>query len=167
MVAGRPRTLRRLVKHGAGRSIRCAARCLNHNRVVVGCRSGANAQAPQQRPNILFIMGDDIGWFNIGAYHQGIMSGKTPKPDKLASEGMRLNYYARRAAPPDAPISSPASYRSAPDDHGRSGRRRCRLAGASTNHRHGAEVIGLHHRPVRQEPSRRLEQVPPLRPRLR
>jgi hypothetical protein len=23
-------------------------------------------------------MGDDVGWFNIGAYHRGIMSGKTP-----------------------------------------------------------------------------------------
>ena len=43
----------------------------------------ANAQAPQQqRPNILFIMGDDVGWFNIGAYHQGIMSGKTPNLDR-------------------------------------------------------------------------------------
>jgi arylsulfatase len=53
------------------------------------------AQAQQQRPNILFIMGDDIGWFNIGAYHQGIMSGKTPNLDKLASEGMRFtDYYA-------------------------------------------------------------------------
>jgi arylsulfatase len=31
----------------------------------------------QQKPNILVIMGDDVGWFNIGAYHQGIMSGKT------------------------------------------------------------------------------------------
>ena len=40
-------------------------------------------------------MGDDIGWFNIGAYHQGIMSGKTPNLDRLASEGMRFtDYYA-------------------------------------------------------------------------
>src|SRR5262249_2134103 len=31
-----------------------------------------------KKPNILFIMGDDVGWFNIGAYHRGIMSGKTP-----------------------------------------------------------------------------------------
>jgi arylsulfatase len=49
----------------------------------------------QDRPNILVIMGDDVGWFNIGAYHQGIMSGKTPNLDKLASEGMRFtDYYA-------------------------------------------------------------------------
>ncbi len=40
-------------------------------------------------------MGDDVGWFNIGAYHQGIMSGKTPNLDRLASEGMRFtDYYA-------------------------------------------------------------------------
>jgi arylsulfatase len=40
-------------------------------------------------------MGDDVGWFNIGAYHQGIMSGKTPNLDKLASEGIRFtDYYA-------------------------------------------------------------------------
>ncbi len=47
------------------------------------------------KPNILFIMGDDIGWFNIGAYHRGIMSGKTPNLDKLAAEGMMFtDYYA-------------------------------------------------------------------------
>jgi arylsulfatase len=52
-------------------------------------------QAADKKPNILFIMGDDIGWFNIGAYHQGIMSGKTPNLDKLASQGMRFtDYYA-------------------------------------------------------------------------
>ncbi|HTQ40187.1 MAG TPA: arylsulfatase [Pirellulales bacterium] len=48
-----------------------------------------------KKPNILFIMGDDIGWFNIGAYHQGIMSGKTPNLDRLASQGIRFtDYYA-------------------------------------------------------------------------
>src|SRR5262245_6031753 len=61
-----------------------------------------SAQAQQQpvpgagqRPNIIFIMGDDIGWFNVGAYHQGIMASRTPNLDKLASEGMRFtDYYA-------------------------------------------------------------------------
>jgi arylsulfatase A-like enzyme len=52
------------------------------------------AQA-QKKPNILVIMGDDVGWYNIGAYHQGVMSGKTPNLDKLASQGMRFtDYYA-------------------------------------------------------------------------
>jgi arylsulfatase len=55
----------------------------------------ARTAAAQQKPNIIFIMGDDIGWFNIGAYHQGIMSGRTPNLDRLASEGMRFtDYYA-------------------------------------------------------------------------
>jgi len=55
----------------------------------------APAVAQQNKPNILAIMGDDIGWFNIGAYHQGIMSGKTPNLDKLAAQGMRFtDYYA-------------------------------------------------------------------------
>ena len=53
------------------------------------------AQAADKKPNILFIMGDDVGWFNIGAYHQGIMSGKTPNIDRIAREGMRFtDYYA-------------------------------------------------------------------------
>jgi arylsulfatase len=57
---------------------------------------GADAFAQAaKKPNILFIMGDDVGWFNVGAYHQGIMSGKTPNLDKLASQGMRFtDYYA-------------------------------------------------------------------------
>jgi len=47
------------------------------------------------KPNILVIMGDDVGWFNIGAYHRGIMSGKTPNLDKLASQGVLFtDYYA-------------------------------------------------------------------------
>ena len=55
----------------------------------------ASPAAAQKKPNILFIMGDDVGWFNIGAYHQGMMSGKTPNLDKLAADGMRFtDYYA-------------------------------------------------------------------------
>jgi arylsulfatase A-like enzyme len=55
----------------------------------------AQQAAPGGKPNILLIMGDDIGWFNIGAYHRGIMSGKTPNLDKLAADGMMFtDYYA-------------------------------------------------------------------------
>jgi arylsulfatase A-like enzyme len=57
--------------------------------------TSAAAQAPVSKPNILVIMGDDVGWFNIGAYHRGIMSGKTPNLDKLAADGMMFtDYYA-------------------------------------------------------------------------
>ena len=52
-------------------------------------------QAQQQKPNIIVIMGDDIGWSNIGVYNQGIMAGRTPNLDRLANEGMRFtDYYA-------------------------------------------------------------------------
>ena len=56
----------------------------------------AQPAAPSgQRPNILVIMGDDIGWSNIGVYNQGIMAGRTPNLDRMASEGMRFtDYYA-------------------------------------------------------------------------
>jgi arylsulfatase len=55
----------------------------------------AQQASPTGKPNILVIMGDDIGWFNIGAYHRGIMSGKTPNLDKLAADGMIFtDYYA-------------------------------------------------------------------------
>ncbi|HUL01795.1 MAG TPA: sulfatase-like hydrolase/transferase, partial [Gemmatimonadales bacterium] len=51
--------------------------------------------AAQQKTNIVVIMADDVGWSNIGVYNQGIMAGRTPNLDRLASEGMRFtDYYA-------------------------------------------------------------------------
>src|SRR6202162_4637694 len=53
------------------------------------------AAQQQQKPNIVVIMGDDIGMWNIGAYHRGMMAGKTPNLDKIAKEGMLFtDYYA-------------------------------------------------------------------------
>jgi arylsulfatase len=39
------------------------------------------------KPNILFIMGDDIGWFNVSAYNMGIMGYRTPNIDRIGREG--------------------------------------------------------------------------------
>ena len=62
---------------------------------ILGLSSSHAAWAEDKKPNILVIMGDDVGWFNIGAYHRGIMSGKTPNLDKLAAGGMMFtDYYA-------------------------------------------------------------------------
>jgi arylsulfatase A-like enzyme len=67
---------------------------------AVGLTSEAQAQQPAtapagQRPNIVVIMGDDIGIWNLGAYHRGMMAGRTPNLDKLAAEGMLFtDYYA-------------------------------------------------------------------------
>ena len=52
---------------------------------------------PEQNapPNIVVIMGDDIGMWNIGAYHRGLMAGRTPNIDQLAAEGaIFTDYYA-------------------------------------------------------------------------
>jgi len=60
-----------------------------------GASNGHTQAAQGKKPNIIVIMGDDVGWFNIGAYHRGMMSGKTPNLDKLAAQGMMFtDYYA-------------------------------------------------------------------------
>src|SRR5450631_2730356 len=54
-----------------------------------------STRAADKKPNILVIMGDDIGMWNIGAYSRGMMAGRTPNLDKLADEGMMFtDYYA-------------------------------------------------------------------------
>jgi arylsulfatase A-like enzyme len=52
----------------------------------------------QQKPNILFIMGDDIGWMQPSIYHQGLMVGETPNIDKIGQEGAKFTeYYAEQS----------------------------------------------------------------------
>ncbi len=60
----------------------------------------ANAQTskPQSagKPNILIIWGDDVGMYNISAYHRGLMGGSTPNIDRIAKEGMLfVDHYAQ------------------------------------------------------------------------
>ena len=64
--------------------------------LFVAPRAYANpARMATTKPNIVFIMGDDVGWFNIGAYHRGMMAGRTPNLDRLAAQGMLFtDYYA-------------------------------------------------------------------------
>ncbi|MFK4874587.1 arylsulfatase [Novosphingobium sp. ZW T3_23] len=45
---------------------------------------------PNGKPNVLAIIADDLGWFDVSAYHQGIMGTTTPNMDRLAKEGIRL-----------------------------------------------------------------------------
>ena len=64
------------------------------------CATSAKAAEPKKssQPNILFIMGDDIGIMNVGAYHQGLMVGETPNIDRLAQEGAKfMTYYAEQS----------------------------------------------------------------------
>ena len=66
---------------------------------LTGAISIAQAQAAgTKKPNILFIMGDDIGWMQVGAYHRGVGLGETPNIDRLAKEGgMFTTYYAMQS----------------------------------------------------------------------
>ena len=133
---------------------------------AVGLTNSAQAQQPApspapagQRPNIVVIMGDDIGMWNIGAYHRGLMAGRTPNLDKLAAEGMLFtDYYAEASCTAgranfitgELPI--------------RTGMTTVGQAGAAIWHPraggddcHCAEGHGLCHRSVRQESSWRQE----------
>ncbi|MGB8342223.1 MAG: arylsulfatase [Chthoniobacterales bacterium] len=52
-------------------------------------------QAADKKPNILFIMGDDIGWMQVHCYQEGLMVGETPNIDRIAAEGGKfMTYYA-------------------------------------------------------------------------
>src|SRR4029078_838230 len=65
--------------------------------IIVLCATSVAAapMAQDKKPNIICIMGDDIGIWNIGAYHRGMMAGRTPNLDKLAKGGMLFtDYYA-------------------------------------------------------------------------
>ena len=51
-----------------------------------------------KKPNILIIMGDDIGWFNISAYNHGLMGYRTPNIDRLVKEGaMFTDWYGQQS----------------------------------------------------------------------
>jgi arylsulfatase A-like enzyme len=55
-------------------------------------------------------MGDDIGWENLGSYHQGLMLDATPNLDKLAAEGMRFtDYYAEASCTAGQTTGLPAA----------------------------------------------------------
>ena len=56
------------------------------------------ASAQEQKPNILFIMGDDIGWMQPSIYHRGLMVGETPNIDRIGQQGaMFTDYYAEQS----------------------------------------------------------------------
>ena len=126
---------------------------------VTGALLGAagSVQAQDKKPNIVFIMGDDIGIMQPSIYHRGLMVGETPNIDRIGNEGALFQtYYAEESCtagrnafftgmhplrtgmiPPQLP-GSPSYLR--PGTPG------ARLVPARPR---------LHHRRVRQEPSGR------------
>jgi len=58
----------------------------------------SSAAAAADKPNILVIWGDDVGWFNISAYNHGMMGYKTPNIDRIAKEGaMFTDWYGQQS----------------------------------------------------------------------
>jgi arylsulfatase A-like enzyme len=54
--------------------------------------------AATDKPNILVIMGDDIGWMQPSIYHRGLMVGETPNIDRIGNEGaLFTDYYAEQS----------------------------------------------------------------------
>ncbi len=58
----------------------------------------STAISAEDKPNILIIFGDDVGMYNISAYHRGMMGGSTPNIDRIANEGaLFTDYYAQQS----------------------------------------------------------------------
>jgi arylsulfatase len=50
------------------------------------------------KPNIVVIWGDDVGYWNVSAYNQGMMGYKTPNIDSIANQGaLFTDWYAQQS----------------------------------------------------------------------
>src|SRR5262245_8117736 len=62
------------------------------------CLGPGIALAQERKPNILVIMGDDIGWYNPSCFNSGIMGYRTPNIDRIAAEGARFtDWYGQQS----------------------------------------------------------------------
>ena len=130
--------------------------------------SAASGAASPSRPNILLIVPDDVGFWNVGAYSHGMMV-PTPSIDRIAREGMLFtDHYGQPTCTPGraALITGQLPIRTGLTTVGHGGVAD-RPRPARPDARRGAEAARLPHRPVRQEPPRRPQRAPADRPRLR
>ena len=138
--------------------------------VSVCASDPASAQQPATptQPNILFIMGDDIGWMQPSIYHRGLAVGETPNIDRIGNEGATfMTYYAEQSctAGRTAFITGMQPVRV--------GMILPEIPGSPSYLRTGTPHLAkfllrsrLHHRRVRQEPSWRYHRVPADRARV-
>ena len=131
--------------------------------------TSALAQAPPAKPNILVIMGDDIGLWNISAYNRGMMGYRTPNIDRIAREGaIFTDYYGQQSC-----TAGRAAFITGQSPI-RTGLLKVGLPGAPEGLSEKDPTIadllkpqGYVDRPVRQEPPRRPQRVPADGARLR
>ena len=129
----------------------------------------ASAQTPARKPNIVMIMADDVGIWNISAYHRGMMGGSTPNIDRIAREGaLFTDYYAQQSCTAGRAAfitrANAIPHRSAESRHAG---RETGPAGQGSDDRRTAQALRLCHRADRQEPSRRPQRIPADGTRLR
>ncbi len=66
--------------------------------IVVVALAASSSTAQEKKPNIVFIMGDDIGWMQPSIYHRGLMVGETPNIDRIGHEGaIFMDYLAMQS----------------------------------------------------------------------
>jgi arylsulfatase A-like enzyme len=127
------------------------------------------AAAQQPKPNILVIMGDDIGYWNISAYNRGMMGYRTPNIDRIAGEGaIFTDYYGQQSctAGRAAFITGQSPLRTGLLKVGLPAAKE----GLSAQDPTIADLLkpqGVRDRTVRQEPPRRPQRVPANGARLR
>ena len=140
-----------------------------------GLTRAAQAQQPASgqpvggRPNILFIMGDDIGWFNVSAYNMGIMGYRTPNIDRIGREGaVFTDWYGQQSctAGRAAFITGQSPIRTGLTKVGLPGAE-LGLGPLDPSVADVMKIARLRHRPVRQEPSRRPQRASADGARLR
>ena len=75
-----------------------ACRCSRLRRSLLPFAGTARAQTGSPPPNILILRPDDVGYWNISAYNQGMMGYKTPNIDRIAKEGgLFTDYYGQQS----------------------------------------------------------------------
>ena len=108
----------------------------------------------QQKPNILIIWGDDIGWNNPSAYHRGMMGYQTPNIDRIAREGMIFtDWYGQQSctAGRSTFITGQSGFRTGLLKVGLPGSQR-RFVYQGPDYRRLVEEPWLHDGPIREEP---------------
>ena len=108
------------------------------------------------KPNILVIMGDDIGYWNISAYNRGMMGYRTPNIDRIADEGgIFTDYYGQQSctAGRAAFITGQSPMRTGLLKVGLPGAKEG-LSEEGSDTRRSAQAARLCDRTIRQEPSR-------------
>ena len=76
----------------------CIAMLMSATAFASMASNSADAQTPRNQPNILVIMADDIGYWNVSAYNRGLMGYRTPNIDRIANEGaIFTDYYGQQS----------------------------------------------------------------------